>query len=61
MSATDRSALVELCEGVPCREICDGDEWDHEPLVMTIATAHPLVLRCPICLYEVQVDGGERP
>lgn len=31
-------------------------DWDHESVVLTIRSADPLVLECPICGERVDVD-----
>jgi hypothetical protein len=39
-----------------CRRICRGEGFDHDPTVMSIATAGE-TLRCPICRKEVGLSG----
>ena len=34
---------------------CSGTAWEHEEVFLTIRTAYPLVMQCPIC------EAIERP
>ena len=31
------------------RLTCTGTSWEHEEALLTILTANPLVMQCPIC------------
>ncbi len=57
-STPDHEPPHRTTTSVP-RVQCLGTAWSHEPTFLTIRTASPLVLECPICQLTIRVDPAE--